>query len=271
MEQNNSLNSNVVNLSSFSLRQEEENLLNKGLKFCPTPALHEHQNGKDMNEFCRKLRLTEFFNDLPVNEEDIVKSKSSWNPEKGRNEHLDSSIAYLQSLAKFDTKSRVNKISNMSKSDKIGLDSLLSNKSIVIKEADKGSAIVIMNKEYYKDNIERLLGDALTCMQLMENSDNKIMNKINKFADKHKDILTTNEIKYLTKFDYKTSQFYGLPKIHKSSLIKEKILNSDIVNIENQADLPFRPIVAGPQCPTHKLSHFMDIILHISLNIFPHT
>ena len=75
--------------------------------------------------------------------------------------------------------------------------------------------------------------------------------------------LTDKEITYLLNFEYKTSNIYGLPKIHKSALIANEIdlQQSEIVSVFEPTDLKLRPIIAGPACPTHRLSHFLDIIL----------
>lgn len=46
---------------------------------------------------------------------------------------------------------------------------------------------------------------------------------------KHAENLTKNEIDYSTKFEVKSSNFYGLPKIHKSKEIQDAVKNcSDI-------------------------------------------
>lgn len=50
------------------------------------------------------------------------------------------------------------------------------------------------------------------------------------------------------KFDAEGSNFYGLPKIHKSTQTQEAIkqLNATYVKVLRPADLKLRPIVAGP-------------------------
>ena len=79
----------------------------------------------------------------------------------------------------------------------------------------------------------------------------------------HNNILTKKETDYLTKFNHKTSFFYGLPKIHKSKQITSAITKqkSEYIQLPRPTDLKFRPIVAGPVCPTHRLSNLIDIIL----------
>jgi hypothetical protein len=60
-----------------------------------------------------------------------------------------------------------------------------------------------------------------------------------------------------------TSNFYGLPKVHKREVISNAILeqHTECIKIFNLNDLKFRPIVGGPNCITQRLSHFIDIIL----------
>jgi hypothetical protein len=60
------------------------------------------------------------------------------------------------------------------------------------------------------------------------------------------------EIDYITNFTFTESYFYGLPKVHKSEVISNAILeqHSECIKILNPDDLKFRPIVGGPNCVT---------------------
>ena len=73
----------------------------------------------------------------------------------------------------------------------------------------------------------------------------------------------TEEIDYLLKFEYKESNLYGLPKIHKSKTIRDAISQqkSEYIKVMSPEDLKFRPIVAGPVSPTSRLSHLIDCII----------
>ncbi|XP_061175938.1 uncharacterized protein LOC133184880 [Saccostrea echinata] len=75
--------------------------------------------------------------------------------------------------------------------------------------------------------------------------------------------MTAKEKDYLTNFDTSESQFYGLPKVHKSLEIKNAIhaQNGEYISCPNPEDLSFRPIVGGPNCSTQRLSHLLDILL----------
>jgi hypothetical protein len=134
----------------------------------------------------------------------------------------------------------------------------------VIKEADKGGATVVMDRDYYQSKIEELLSDSDTYTELTDgNEDDKIMLKLKKLTKEHNHELTKSETDYIQNFTYRTSNFYGLPKIHKSKEINDAVQkqNSDYIKLPPPDDLTMRPIVAGPSSPTHRLSNFVDIIL----------
>ena len=59
------------------------------------------------------------------------------------------------------------------------------------------------------------------------------------------------------------SMFYGLPKTHKSEMIRNECnkINSEYLEILDPEDLKFCPIVAGLACETHRLRNLVDILL----------
>ena len=89
------------------------------------------------------------------------------------------------------------------------------------------------------------------------------MNGIAKIIEQYKNNLTKKEKEYLTSFWYSTSNFYGLPKTHKSKLIQNAIKEQqkEYVHIIEPSDLKLRPIVGGPICPTRPLRNLIDIPL----------
>ena len=80
---------------------------------------------------------------------------------------------------------------------------------------------------------------------------------------KYKDDLTKKEYTYITNFDFKSSNLYVLPKIHKNEAIisKMKEANKEYIKMEVPPDLKARPIVAGPNSPTQRLSELMEKLL----------
>ena len=71
------------------------------------------------------------------------------------------------------------------------------------------------------------------------------------------------DIDYLTKVQCNSSHLYGLPNIHTSTIINNEIKKnpSEIIKSQNPEDLTFRPMEAGPNCVTSRLSNFIDILL----------
>ena len=89
------------------------------------------------------------------------------------------------------------------------------------------------------------------------------MKKIGELTNKYESLLTKVEKLYLTNISFSTSNFCGLPKVHKSKQINEAIQqqNNENIKIHEPNDLTLRPIVGGPNCPTRSLGQFIDIIL----------
>ena len=85
---------------------------------------------------------------------------------------------------------------------------------------DKGGAVVIMNSKHYLKVISDNVNDETTYKMVGANCHAKVMKGIAKIIEKYKDNLTKKEKEYLTSFSYNTSNFYGLPKIHKCKLIQ---------------------------------------------------
>ena len=260
----------IINMSDINLTQAQIKLLSKGLKFTPTPNANLPDLEHDMKGFCRRLRLKEnFFDNNKSDEEDtegdpLVRNKSNWNPKPKRNLLLDSCIDTLtkssKDLGSFSIKSNRD---NLSKTERRALLQLQKNKDIIIKEADKGGAICIMNKTFYASKLTKMLQDPKTYKQIDNDPGKKILSKIKNLVHEHKHCLKEEEIDFILNFECKGSNFYGLPKVHKSREVKSAVenLQSEYVKIPPPDDLKFRPIVAGPACHTSRLSQLIDTII----------
>ena len=132
---------------------------------------------------------------------------------------------------------------------------------MIIKLADKGGPRVIMDKSYYRDKMLEMLSDTETYVELDQNKDDLVMKKIKRLTRQYEHELTKQEIDYIQNFSWRTSNFYGLPKTHKSWTINNAIKkqNTTYVKAAPLTDVLFRPIVAGPSSPSHRLSNFIDI------------
>ena len=233
------------------------------MKFTPTPKRSNlEETEEDINTFCRKLRLTEYFLDKKDEDESLVRNKSDFTPRPGRNKTLDK---FIDNVRKFPIKTLnpQKKKSNINAQQWQSIQTLKNDKSIVIKEADKGGAVVIMDSAYYKDLVLKLLDDQNYYQHDPTYQTKTIMLKLNKLISEHGNGLTEKEKDYIINFDSNVSNFYGLPKVHKSKIISEECTKnpSYYSEINKPSDLKLRPIVAGPNCETHRLSNFLDILL----------
>ena len=218
-------------------------------------------------------QLTEYFaneNDITFDEqtEPLAKNRGTFqpppplpSPPSNRNKMLDIVVDYLNNQ-NFDKAATKNK-SNISKNEWEAIKSLKENDYIVIKEADKGGAVVVINQTHYYNIVVKILQDEETYKKTNENCDKKVFKDLEKRVAKFSNCLLKEEQDFLTKFSFSKSNFYGLPKIRKSKIIQEaiQVQSSEYVKIYEPPDLTLRPIVAGSNCPTRRLSNLVDILL----------
>ena len=151
------VNPKIINISSHHLSESEKSVLLKGLKFCPAPKDFDtifHDN----LQFCRQLRLAEYFHGIDNQEESIYcERKIKFRPPSGRNDFLDKIIS---SIPNIPTPTKKNKCKwNITHLERQAIDSLRKCEDIVIKEADKGSTVVIMDWSYYVEMTDLLSGN----------------------------------------------------------------------------------------------------------------
>ena len=137
--------------------------------------------------------------------------------------------------------------------------------------ADKGGAVVVMEASHYRQMIHRVFNNPIYFAPCDSNQTKEIMLKITSFCRKYQKNLTNDEIAFLTKFDTKEANFYGLPKVHKSAIIKQAIQEqkSEVINVRCPDDLKIRPIIGGVASPTSRLSQLIDILLQPYMKMLP--
>ena len=125
----------MLNLSHKQLNDSEITLLNKGLKFTPTPpAGNAEKLTEDLKEFNGKLRLIEYFDGTEDSDKSLVRNKSNFIPHSERNAALDKYISTKEYFPKTNNKIK----QNFSKYESSAIKTLQNDESIIIKEADKG-------------------------------------------------------------------------------------------------------------------------------------
>ena len=163
----------IVNLSDHQLNNDEKTLLSRGLSFCPEPL---HVNTLDIHRdtllFNRRLRLKHFFKDSENRKYDPFGVPTGWTPPVGKSPHLDTYIN-VTTTEILEHKPAPGKCTNLSQNELKALQELRSNPNIVIKPADKGGAIVLMNKQDYLNEGLRQLNDPQFYKEIQRNPINK--------------------------------------------------------------------------------------------------
>ncbi|CAJ0955525.1 unnamed protein product [Ranitomeya imitator] len=107
--------------------------------------------------------------------------------------------------------------SNLSLAEKLALEQLAADKTLMVKPADKGGAIVIMDRTDYLEEAYRQLNDPEVYKIISHNPLNSIAQKIRTLLEFHEQEGTIDSRlrTFLVKNDPITPIFYLLPKVHK--------------------------------------------------------
>ena len=246
----------VVNLSKRTLTDAETSLLRKGLTFCPTTLnINRLQLTADLHEFYRRLRLREYFSRRPdisqSTEDSALKNtnlarKSLWQPPKSeRSPEVEIFIKVLhESVSKaLGSYPRARQTHNLTHEEQQALKNLGKYDDIVIRPADKGSAVVVQDATSYDAEVRRQLSDSTFYKPLARDP---TLSHNDRVRDAVQSLLANGSINKKTASDLvetkvRVPHFYTLPKIHKS--------------LDNP---PGRPIVSSNNAPTERISAFVD-------------
>ena len=207
---------NVINLSKRDLSNAEISLLSKGLKFIPTPSsINKARIKENLEVFGRKLRLKWHFRNEPnFTRTDPFVEKSKFNP-KG-----DASIEVYLSCLEDKIMGMADSFNptynNLTREERSALRNLREDTSVVIKEADKGSAVVVWDRDDYIREANSQLQDSEVYEETSLDSkflSDIIFQTLNKM--KFKEEITDKNIEYFMINNPRLARFYLLPKIHK--------------------------------------------------------
>ena len=273
-----SITPKIINLSKYKLNSIEISLLKKGFNFCPTPNSPDLLDLEvNIRDFIRLLLLKDnFANNKGTSSDHLVKKTGETLPKESKDMLFNGVIFNIRKLSENLQSLPVKNNSansNISREERQALYNLKNNPDIIFKKADKGSNIIIMDTTYYVKKVNETLNNSELYEKCKMKSIKTSMNKVIKFANDNKKYFDSKkyEFNYISNFDYSASSFYGLPKIHKNKQIQKimKTENSISVSMKPPEDLTFRFITGGTNCPTSKLSEFLDILLKPYLSIIP--
>jgi len=253
---------NVVNLSKYKLSVVELSLLSKGLNFCPTPIDPDPGAIRaDLDNFHRRLRLLARFEDSPSDipdnntdeqnnhcthafESHKFRPKSTYNPV---GPPAMEAMILTNEIGLNNRPEPIHpKLTNISREERRAINILSNNKSIVIKPADKGSAVVVMDRIDYINEGYKQLSDEKFYKKVEYDLTAQHMQVVQRYIN---NMYLNGEIDiktciYLTDRECRTARLYLLPKIHKGKIPP-----------------PGRPIVSANGCPTEKISQLVDNFL----------
>ena len=84
-----------------------------------------------------------------------------------------------------------------------------------------------MDNQFYCEKMKELLKDETTYKEIGEIIDATVHHKIKALTEKHSSELTSKEID-----EYRISNMYSLPKIHKSQEIKDKLKDTQQIVLQ---------------------------------------
>ena len=242
------VSSNVLNLSKRVLSKSEISMLSKGLNFCTTPKeLDKSQLKRDLEDFGRRLRLKWAFRDSEPgfgNTLNQFRPPSTYNPR-----NIDASIeVYLSKLEDeiLNLSAHGSNYSNLTVDEQEALRDLSRDRTVIIKGADKGSAVVVWDRDDYLKEAGNHLGDTETyekvendpfpdLIQLVSNSLCELKRK-GEIDEKMREFLSVTEPRL--------GRFYLLPKVHK-----------------RLTNVPGRPVISNCGYLTENISSFLDFHL----------
>lgn len=246
---------NLMNLSSKTLSCSERSVLSKGLSFCPTSKIDIFQITKDILKFGRDLKWKYFWQSHTSSNSGLklhealqkFKPPSSNEPPPLPPGHpidifLDQILLNISDpnfIANLQSNTH-----NLTKSENIALSKLKNDESIIVLPADKGSTTVLLNKSDYTNEGLRQLNDSSFYTTVLSDPCEQIVTVIRNYLSCYgpQEGLSDLDISMLTPPNPRTPHFYMLPKIHKQGH-------------------PGRPIVASYDCPTERVSAFVDFHL----------
>ena len=194
--------------------------------------------------FDRSNRLRHFFRNKPSSEPHPFKEKSTWNPPPAS-----STIeGYLNRIkTQVNTLVPLKTTTNLTPTQAKALKELSSDQSLVIKQADKGSGIVVEDTlQYIKDGLDHLSDESIY-KEIDTDPTKSLTEAINTYTNSMYqegiiDPITKKHLTLETEPPSRTQQLYFLKKIHKNPIA-------------------VRPIVSGCGGPTENISQLVDLHL----------
>ena len=209
---------NVLNLSNRVLTESEIRVLDKGLNFVPKPEkLDRYHIKKYFERLWRDIKLKISYKTEPtpaLSEKPAFKDASNWTPPI-RDAQLELYLSEIEDIL-LNINESGKSYTNLTKDEREALHSLMYDDQIIIKPADKGSAVVLSKDDYLLEASHQL-SDTSVYRKCEGDPLKKVNNEIKSVL---RDMFNLKEIKnnvrdYLIMKKPQLGRSYLLPKIHK--------------------------------------------------------
>lgn len=249
--------SNILNLSrSVQLTEAQAELLERGLTYIPRPtALDWEELRRDTYRYHRRLKLIDYFKDTESDFQTPFILPSTWEPKLSQ---VDGKIRRLIQLDNHILTQFIpsrDRPDNLSRQQRTSIKELQQNKHIVIKPADKGSKIVILDNYQYVYEAHRQLHDTRYYTPLQNSIQSQTHIRIRSILTDLYDnkYITSKQRDFLFgSADPRPRIFYLLPKIHKDP-------STWTIPFEVP---PGRPIVSDCNSESYNVAQYIDYYLN---------
>ena len=253
------MESDIINLSNFFRPNEhQKTLLEKGLSFVPTLDIYKQQSKnlrRDVSQYHRRLKLATHFgveNDAEIPRFHLP---SYWEPDDDKLPDNLKQLIQMDRATVQNVPGHLKEKNNITTDQVRALRSLANNQDIVIKPADKGSRIVILDRQQYVFEGLRQLNNSNHYVELeapiFEQTAKEVGVIITKLREKK--FIDQKQERYLRGENAPRARIlYLLPKIHK---------DPSTWTIPYEIP-PARPIVSDCNSETYATAEFIEFYLN---------
>ncbi|XP_066465500.1 uncharacterized protein [Eleutherodactylus coqui] len=252
----------VINISSRVLTSDETTVLGKGLSFCCVTSMNWFDLNLDVQRLFRNLRLKNQFSSQPsrtVAQTTTpgsfslvgtgLRNKSTYQPPTSNPQIEVFAKLVLKDIEKLRSKTLGNKRrlkNNLNMRERKALNSLAQDDAIVVKPADKGGAIVVMDTSMYTTEVFRQLNDENVYEKLRSDPTIRFQLQLRGMLNEAlwAGLIDKKLLKFLDIQHPIVPTLYTLPKVHK-----------------DPQNPPGRPIVSGRNSLFCNIARFLDKVL----------
>lgn len=245
--------SNVLNLSKlFSPSPVQVQILERGLSFIPYPTKYDWEElQRDLYKYHRRIKIIDYFHSQPHFQQTLFTHPSNWEPDWAQLDGKTQRLIKADRQALRAYRPPADGLDNLSRAERRAITQLSKNSNIIIKPADKGSKIVILDRQQYLLEANRQLANTKYYKPIQQSIQPQAQLEIRTILQSlyHKKHITAKQRDFLFGPDKpRPRQFYLLPKIHKDP-------HSWTVPFEVP---PGRPIVSDCNSASYNISQYID-------------